>query len=136
MRIKRRFIMTLLLLVTVNCFCGDAISAYEIDTPDSTASIQRATGRFTMNITSGRTMLADTSFPLEVGETVTINATYSPEPASVDFGLVDNDGIFHSVNVTDGNIDYTIRITERGNYTFAVRNNSSTTITVTGFVQY
>jgi len=85
-----------------------------------------------MNIASGRTMLADTSFPLEVGETVTINASYSPGPASVDFGLVDDDGIFHSVNVTDGNIDYTIQITERGNYTFAVRNNSSTTIAVSG----
>ena len=73
---------------------------------------------------------------MAAGESVTINASYLPKTASVDFGLVDSDGIFHFVNVTGGSIDKTIRIKESGNYTFAVRNNSSSTIEVSGFVNY
>lgn len=75
------------------------------------------------------------SFPLEAGETVRINASYSPD-ASVDFGLIDSDGRFHYLNVTNGSIDKTIRIEERGNYTFAARNNSSKTVSVSGYVSY
>lgn len=73
---------------------------------------------------------------MEAGETVRIYATYSPDNASVDFGLIDPDGIFHYINVTNGTIDKTIVIEERGNYTLAIRNNSGETIQVSGFVKY
>ena len=37
-----------------------------------------ATGRFTVTVQSGKEERAKTSFPLDVGEIVTINATYTP----------------------------------------------------------
>lgn len=45
------------------------------------------------------------SFLLELKETVEIKATYSPFSADVDFELIALDGLFYSVNVTDGSVD-------------------------------
>ena len=44
--------------------------------------------------------------------------------------------LFYSVNVTEGSIDQAIEVNQRGNYTFAVQNNSSETVKVSGFVNY
>ena len=65
-----------------------------------------------------------------------IKASYSPVDASVDFGLIDSDGSFHYFNTNEGNLNKTIKIKERGYYTLAVRNNSSDTINVSGYVNY
>ena len=89
-----------------------------------------------MSVSPNGKSQADKTFPLEAGETVRIYATYSPDDASVDFGLIDPDGIFHYFNVTDGTIDKTIEIAERGNYRLAVKNNSSKTVKISGFVKY
>lgn len=80
-------------------------------------------------------MESSTSFPMEYGETVTITASYSPASASVDFGLIDSDGVFYPVRGSNGSINQTIRIDLRGTYTFAVRNNSSYKVSVSGFVK-
>jgi len=69
------------------------------------------------------------------GEVVQITATYSLS-GSVDFGLVDSDGVFHYVNATNGRIDKSIEITESGTYIFAIRNNSSQEIKVSGYIRY
>lgn len=98
--------------------------------------VTRATISINVTVRANGVSALDESFPLESGETVTINAVYSPRSASVDFGLIAPDGLFHYINTTDGNIDKTIRVDQRGNYTFAVRNNSSDTISVSGFVNY
>lgn len=95
-----------------------------------------ATGQFNMDIPGETLFKASTSFPLEVGETVTIKASYSPFSANVDFGLITPDGYFYCFTVTNGSIDKTIKITERGNYTFAIQNNSSAAISVSGYVNY
>lgn len=99
-------------------------------------AISRASGLFSMRIPAKSKVLANSSFPMEAGETVTINASYSPLDASVDFGLVDSDGVFHYFNVTDGSIDKTMQIEKSGSYTLQVRNNSSTEVKVSGFVNY
>lgn len=99
-------------------------------------SVERASGKFSMDISAGTMATTDSTLPLEVGETVTIKASYSPFSASVDFGLIDSDGIFHYLNVTNGSIDKAILISERGNYTFAIRNNSSSTVNVSGYINY
>ena len=49
---------------------------------------------------------------MEAGETVRIRGIYSPEDASMDFGLIDSEGVFHYVNVKDGSIDQTFKISE------------------------
>lgn len=96
----------------------------------------RATGSFSMSIAAKTKSLAENSFSLAAGETVTIKASYIPFDASVDFGLVDSDGVFHYFNITDGSIDKTILIEETGKYTLQVRNNSNGAVKVSGFVNY
>ena len=73
---------------------------------------------------------------MDYGETITITASYAPASASMDFGLIDSDGVFYSVPGSNGSINQTIRIDLRGTYTFAVRNNSNYTVSVSGFVNY
>ena len=55
----------------------------------------RATGSITWDIPAGATGKGKTSFPLEAGEGVTINCSYSPRSASVDFGLIAPNGRFY-----------------------------------------
>lgn len=122
--------------------CITNVVAIQTDDTDgfvehSTAAISttRASGEFEMTVSAKTKAIADSSFPLEAGETVRIKASYSPD-GSVDFGLVDEEGIFHYINVKNGSIDKTIKVSERGNYKFQVRNNSSVAVKVYGFVTY
>ncbi len=136
----RKAICGVLICFSVLCSLNTNAKAIEPSTsPEATpleVSITRATGSFNMSIDANKKSKANTSFPLEAGETVTINASYTPFSASVDFGLIDSKGTFYYTNVTNGSINQTISIEERGTYTLAVRNNSSQTITVSGFVKY
>ena len=133
---KKRLILPLLVFALVAFRFAFQAGAAEAMTPEEPVAIARATGRFTMDVAPHSARQASTSFPLEVGEVVTIKASYSPFNASVDFGLIDSSGIFHYVTITGGSIDQEIEITKRDTYTFAVRNNSSSTVSVTGFVNY
>ena len=99
-------------------------------------AIIRATRNLDWTIKANGTVVADTSFTMSAGETVWIRANYSPENASLDFGLVDSNEKFHYINVTTGSIDKTIEIPENGDYTLAIRNNSSKSVKVTGVVRY
>lgn len=96
----------------------------------------RATGSFNMTIPAGAQSRANSSFQLRAGETVTINASYAPFSASVDFGLVTPSGTFRYFNITNGSINRTILIEESGNYYFQIRNKSNYEIEVTGFINY
>lgn len=85
-----------MLVVTVSC-C--TVSTYAAELPDQRAfSFMRATGHFDMEVPGNSTIKADKEFPLEIGETVAINAVYSPQTASVDFGLIAPDGLFYGLN--------------------------------------
>lgn len=99
-------------------------------------AIPLATNSFSMTVAAESLVAANSSFSLMVGETVTIKASYAPFTASVDFGLLDSDGVFHYFNVTNGSIDKTIEISTSGQYTLVVRNNSTDEVKVSGFVNY
>lgn len=131
-KVKKLFSLFLVLVVCVSSMSAMAAGAE----PQEEASVLRATGRFSMDVPGGMIAKANSSFPLEAGEKVTIKATYTPFSASVDFGLIAPDGYFHYINVNNGSFDETIKVDERGNYTFAVMNNSSETISVSGYVNY
>lgn len=96
----------------------------------------RASGKFDITVAAGELKPANTGFPMAAGETVTINATYSPRDADIDFGLVDKNGAFHYLEGKNGAINESIKISTSGTYIFAVRNNSSVSVDVVGFVNY
>lgn len=78
-----------------------------------------------------------TSFmDFDANDVVTFNCSYSPSSASVDFGVIASTGKFYSVNVKGGSISRSIEITQAGSYAVAIRNNSSQTVRVVGFVNY
>ena len=126
----------LALVMMLSCFGVNVSAAEECLGAEETISVVRATGKFDMEVRANRTVKAGSSFPLEVGEVVTIKATYSPFSASVDFGLIAPDGLFYGLNTTTGSFDRSIEVTQRGHYYPAVRNNSSQTISVSGYVNY
>lgn len=99
-------------------------------------TVLRASGRFSMEIPANTLATASTSFPLEAGETVSINAVYTPRTADLSFGLIAPDGYFYSMPATNGNFDETIEVDQRGQYTLAVRNRSSEEVSVSGYVYY
>ena len=135
MNVRRLFSLLLVLVVFSGSLSIKAIAA-ESAPQEVEVTTVRATGRFNMDVPGGTIVKANTSFPLEAEETVTIKASYTPFSASVDFGLIAPDGYFYYINVDDGTFDETIKVDERGNYTFAVMNNSSETISVSEYVNY
>ena len=138
---RRFFCVVLTGVMMIGCLCTSAgaiegvnVASGKYETEETT--ITRATGTINWTIKANSSMLADTAFSMAAEETVRIRANYSPEDASLDFGLVDSEGIFHYINVTTGSIDKTIEVPENGSYTLMSRNNSSKTVVVTGIVRY
>lgn len=138
MRMKRIATVCLVCLALTGTLCtsAGAVPQEENLFTVKTEISSRASGSFNMSIPARTKAVADSDFPLAAGETVTIKASYSPFSASVDFGIVAPNGKFYYFNVTDGSIDETIEVDESGNYTLQVRNNSSETVRVSGFVNY
>ena len=99
-------------------------------------SSMRATGSINSDIPANTLGVSDIKFSLEVGETVTINCSYSPAFANMDFGVIAPDGYFYFLSVKEGSINKPIRISQSGSYSVAIRNNSSQTVRVVGFVNY
>lgn len=137
-KIKRLVVcVCMALLVVMNVTLGMTASASEVNIIGSSEMIvTRATGKFSMSVPANTLRKADTSFPMESGETVTINAVYSPSSAKMEFGLIGPDGRFHYFTVSNGSIQRTIKITTRGNYTLAVKNNSAKEVDVSGYVNF
>ena len=135
MRMKRYLCLLFACISIFSCVPAQAAAA-DIEEQVTEITERRATGKFDFEISAKSMRKADTSFPMEYGETITITASYSPASASVDFGLIDSDGLFYPVRGSNGSINQTIRIDLRVTYTFAVRNNSSYKVSVSGFVNY
>lgn len=135
MKMKKLFCMMLALVFLVSCFGVNAVAA-EVTTYDDAFLSVRATGKFDIEVPANSAVKAGSSFPLEVGEVVTIKASYSPFSASVDFGVIAPDGLFYGLNTKTGVFDEAIEVSQRGNYYFAIRNNSSETVYVSGYVNY
>ena len=137
MKRVRSTIAVLMCVVVFSSIFGTAHAAYsDEDLNEINFKVTRATGSFSIDIPAKTKMIADTSFPLVAGETVRIDASYRPENASVDFGILDENGRFYFFNIDDGEIDKTIRVEDSGDYRLQIRNNSSYSIAVTGFVNY
>ena len=115
---------------------ANAVEVENTTALDSSIWKQRATVSFSTEIPANRKAMANSSFPLVAGETITIKASYAPFDASVDFGVIAPDGKFYYFNVTGGSIDRTLIVDQNGKYTFQMRNNSGGEVKVSGFVNY
>ncbi len=135
MKLRRFLCMVFSCIIACSCF-GFHAKAAEVEKCEENFSIERASGRFNIEIPGNTLAITSSILPLEVGETIEINAVYSPRSASVDFGLIAPDGLFYPFRAENGRFDMTIEIDQRGNYTLAIRNNSDVDISVSGFVTY
>lgn len=137
MQLRRLLCMVFSCAIAVSFFCSDVKAAdVDVEICEVQSGIERASGRFSVDIPGGTLAVTSSDFPLESGETVTINAVYSPESASVDFGLIAPDGLFYPFRAENGSFNETIKVGQRGRYTLAIRNNSDADIEVSGFVTY
>ena len=132
----KRYLCLLFACISIFSCVSIPVAAADIGEQATEITERRATGKFDFEISPKSKRKASTSFLMEYGETVTITASYSPASASDDFGLIDSDGLFYPVRASNGSINQTIRIDLRGTYTFAVRNNSNYSVSVSGFVNY
>lgn len=115
--------------------------AYElVDLSDlgcwKTSIMPQSQGQIDENFPAHSLCPMDSSISLEVNDMVTFNCSYSPLSASLDFGVIASNGRFYYINVKEGSINQAIRISKSGSYTVAIRNNSSQTVRVVGFVNY
>ena len=124
----------MVLVILIFCTGVNATAIEAMPSENDSFVVMRASGRFNMEVDGNSAVKASSSFPLEVGEIVTIKATYSPFSASVEFGLIAPDGLFYGLNANDGSFDEAIEVNQRGSYTLAVRNNSAETVWVSGVV--
>ena len=137
---KRRYapyILTLAFLIACLTMPTQASNiVLSIEKQNTTPAILYASGGFSTSVPADTLKAAGTSFPLEIGETIAIEAHYSPSTASVDFGFVAPDGFFYPVRANNVFINVTIEVTQHGYYTLAIRNNSTFAISAFGVVTY
>ncbi len=135
MQLRKFLCMAFSCVIAVSCF-GFNAKATDVDVYETYSDVERASGRFSVDIPGNTLAVTSSDFPLEIGETVAINASYSPRSANVDFGLIAPDGLFYSVGAKNGRFDETIEVDQKGNYTLAIRNNSDCDVSISGFVTY
>lgn len=148
MRLKRMETVILTIVFALGCLSvtgaqavgGEEIQRVRLDVSTAEhwalSASARVSGRLDMSISTGVLTVADSSFYLTVGESITYTCSYLPRSASVDFGFIAPDGYFYYLNAENGNINRSIQVNQSGSYTLALRNNSSGTVNVTGFVTY
>lgn len=135
MKRKRIVGVVLALAVVFSCFTVPAFAQENLREEPLTLE-RRASGRFSITVKAGDVRKADTSFPLEKGDTVRIKASYAPADATVNFGLTRPDNQFYYIPVSTGAIDETIEVNQHGYYTLTIENTSDSDVTVNGYVNY
>lgn len=135
----KRFICVVLVLVMVLSNVSVCSAKGQTNTVEQTAmdfDVARATGHFSFNVKAQGIHYIENVLPLEAGETVRINASYSPISASIYVGLIDEQGKFYYANATNGSVNVSIEIEEQGDYRFAVVNYSTIAVSISGYVYY
>ena len=105
------------------------------EVPNGDIVISRSTGRLNHSLSTGITLITQ-ALPYVKGDTIKYDCTYTPKSASMDFGYIDSDNVFHYLNYTSGSVNQSFEIARSGQYTLAIRNNESYAVTVMGTVKY
>lgn len=132
---KRKHIAAALLsaLVLLNCSFIPAMAA---EVPGNGIIVSRVSGRLEHSLPANLVTPISQTVSLDKGETISYDCTYTPRYSSLDFGYLDSNNVFHYQNFTNGIVNTTIEISQRGQYTLAIRNNASYAVTVSGTVKY
>lgn len=135
MKRKSFFVVVLSLVIAVNGLGSTSLAAEAQEQRQPVSAIERASGHFSTTVSAGKYKKLGSAISMEGGEIINFNATYSPRSASVDFGLLDSNNVFYYINSTTGSIDGDVAAPENGSYTPAIRNNYSSSITVSGNIK-
>ena len=133
---------TICVVLAVLMIFGNPCMTYAAQMPitniqnDNDVYAGRATRYFSMGVKANGRSIVNEELSVDVGETIRINATYSPANAEIQIGLVDEDGQFRYVRVTGGDVNITIQISEQGYYRLAVKNNSTNVVNISGYIYY
>lgn len=132
MRTRRCFGLLLVLSLLASSLGAPALAVEAQNNTAPISVIERASGNFNTTVSAGKIKKIGSAISLRNGESVKFIATYSPNQGSVDFGVLDSNNVFIYVNVTGGSVNDKVTIEKSGNYTPAICNNSSSTISVSG----
>ena len=133
MKIKRLPTILLAAFIVLGC---TAVPVGAAEIPENTIPIFRISGQLDQTI-SGNSLVTTTDwFYLAANDTIKYDCAYTPKSASVDFGYIGPDSVFHYLNYTNGNIDESFKVSRSGQYILAIRNNESYSVIVTGTVKY
>lgn len=122
-------------IVQMEDMCCERVDMSQIQYFEN-AILPRTTYSISDNILTHAIHISNEKIALVPRQIVTINCSYSPAVASVDFGVIAPDGYFYFLNVEGGSINRSIRVNQSGDYAVAIRNNFSNTISVVGFISY
>lgn len=154
MKCGRVFSAVLVILLFVGCLSPVAANAIEMPPSELTqledmepkksnllivqevfsSSVPFSLGTIDTTISAYSSVYASENLYLNANDIITLNFSYVPLSANVNFGLIAPDGLFYYVNVTNGSINQNIQVAERGYYTVAIENMSSYSVSVTGYV--
>ena len=108
---KSKKILYVALVCAVMMSCVTNVAAIQVDNTDgfvehSTVAISttRASGEFEMTVSAKTKAIADSSFPLEAGETVRINASYAPEDSNWCYYISGNG--WYMVKIEEDNVSF------------------------------
>ena len=77
---------------------------------DDRLSYSRATTSVSWSVKANLLKKADTTFPMEAGECVTINCSYTPRWADVDFGLIAPNNRFYYLPGEEGSVNADMKL--------------------------
>ncbi len=124
--------LSICVLFSSNVFAAGTADRSTVASP----MVSDATGRFDIDLEPGQFLKANQTFFLEAWETIEIRAIYTPVSADISFGVISSDDIFFSLPGENGAFIKALTVDERDEYTFAIRNNSSVTVSVSGVINY
>lgn len=131
---RKRFVSAFLACMLL--FSCSLIPAIAVEGPSNSSVMPRVSGRLNYTFAADATTQVGQSFSLAKGDIISYDCIYTPRSASLDFGLLDSDNVFHYLNCTSGSFSKSIKVDAPGQYTLAIRNNESYAVTVTGTVKY
>lgn len=131
---RKKFVATFLSCMLL--FSWSLVPAGAAEIPGSHIVMPRVAGSLNNSFPAKLISPITQPFSAAKGDTISYDCTYTPKSASMDFGYIDSDNVFHYLNYTNGSINQSFKFSRTGQYTLAIRNNASYAVTVTGTVKY